>query len=269
MPELPEVETIKNELSPHVIGRLIIGIAVDDEKLIKPYSTGEFCQQLLGQKITSLERRGKYLFFHLSRGKLLVLHLRMTGLLTINSKGSKRSTRAVLQFDNGDELAFIDRRRLGVMRLVGSMDEITKKLGIEPLTTDFSAVTLAKKLKVRHAPIKAVLLDQTVVAGIGNMYADEALFAARIHPSKEAEELSSREVKALYKAIVAVLKKAVARKGASVDTYARPSGEKGTAHDEFNVAHRRGKTCYICGTAIERLAIRGRGSYFCPKCQKL
>jgi formamidopyrimidine-DNA glycosylase len=252
-----------------LIGRLIIGIVVDDEKLIRPYSTGEFCRQLLGNRITSLERRGKYLFFHLSHDKLFVVHLRMTGLLAINSRGNKRAIRAVLQFDNGDELAFIDRRRLGVMRLVRSMDEITRKLGVEPLTADFNAVTLTKKLKGRKSPIKAVLLDQTMVAGIGNMYADEALFVARIHPLKEAGELSSREIKALYKAIVVVLKRAVAKKGASVDTYKRPTGEKGTAHDEFNVAHRRGERCHNCGAAIERIAIRGRGSYFCPKCQKL
>jgi formamidopyrimidine-DNA glycosylase len=269
MPELPEVETIKNELSPHVTGRLIIGIAVGDEKLIQPCSTGEFCQQLLGQRITGLERRGKYLFFHLSRGKLLVVHLRMTGLLAINSKDNGRSTRAVLQFDNGDELAFIDRRRLGVMRLIESQSEITRKLGVEPLTADFTAETLAKELKGRQAPIKAILLDQKVVAGVGNMYADEALFAARIHPLKKAGELSSRQVKTLHRAIVAVLKKAIANKGASVDTYKRPGGEKGTAHDDFNVAHRRGKTCRVCGAAIERITIRGRGSYFCPKCQKL
>ena len=269
MPELPEVETIKNELSPHVVGRLIIGIVVDDEKLIQPYSIGEFCQQLLGQRVTSLERRGKYLLFHLSSGKVLIVHLRMTGLLAINSTGNERYTRAVLQFDSGDELAFIDRRRLGVMRLAGSADEIARKLGVEPLTADFTAEMLAKKLKGRQAPIKAVLLDQAVVAGIGNMYADEALFAARIHPLKKAGYLSSREVKALHKAIVDVLKKAVDNKGASVDTYKRPGGEEGTAHDEFNVAHRRGENCRVCGAAIQRIAIRNRGSYFCPKCQKL
>lgn len=268
MPELPEVETIKNELAPHVAGRFIIGAVVYDDKLVRPDSVGEFCHQVLGQQVTSLTRRGKYLMFQLSSGKVLIAHLRMTGSLVINS-ADERYARAVLQFDNGEQLAFVDRRRLGVMWLAKSEDEVVGKLGIEPLTAEFTAGMLAKRLKGRQAPIKAVLLDQSIVAGIGNMYADEALFAAKIHPLKKAGDLSSLEVRNLHKAIVNVLQTAVANKGASVDTYKRPGGEPGTAHHEFNVAHRRGETCRVCRSAIERIAIRNRGSYFCPKCQKL
>jgi formamidopyrimidine-DNA glycosylase len=269
MPELPEVETIKNELLPHVTGRLIIGVAVDDERLIQPYSISEFCRKLLGRRVAGLSRRGKYLSFQLSGGKVLIVHLRMTGSLVINTEEERQYCRAVLQFDNGDELAFIDRRRLGIMRLVDSEGEVIKRLGTEPLTVDFTAAILAEQLKGRQAPIKAVLLDQAVVAGVGNMYADESLFASKIHPMKKAGELSPREVKNLHRSIVAVLQSAIARKGASVDTYKRPGGEQGNAHDEFNVAHRRGKACRVCGTTIQRIAIRNRGSYFCPNCQKL
>ncbi len=269
MPELPEVETIKNELSPHVVGRFIIGAAVYDDKLVRPSPAGEFCHKVLGQQVTSLMRRGKYLMFKLSSGKVLIAHLRMTGSLVINSSDNEKYARAVLQFDNGEQLAFIDRRRLGVMWLAQSKDEIEGKLGIEPLTAEFTADTLAKRLKGRQSPIKAVLLDQGIVAGIGNMYADEALFAAKIHPLKKAGDLSLLEARNLHKAIVKVLQVAVKNKGASVDTYKRPGGEQGTAHHEFNVAHRHGETCRVCGSAIERIAIRNRGSYFCPKCQKL
>lgn len=155
------------------------------------------------------------------------------------------------------------------MWLADNDAEIARKLGAEPLTTEFTAEILAKRLHGRQAPIKAVLLDQGVVAGIGNMYADEALFAARIHPLKEAGDLPSRQIRNLYKAIVNVLQLAVDNKGASVDTYRRPDGEQGTAHYGFNVAHRRGETCRVCGSAIERIMIRNRGSYFCPHCQKL
>ena len=269
MPELPEVETIKNELSSHVIERLIIGVVVHDDRLIQPHSIGEFCQKLLGQRVTGLSRRGKYLFFHLSDGTVLIVHLRMTGSLVINSPDDERYIRAVFQFDNGEQLAFVDRRRLGVMWLAESEDEIARKLGDEPLTAGFTAEALAKRLKGRQAPIKAVLLDQTLVAGIGNMYADEALFAAKIHPLKKAGDLSSSEIKNLHKAIVAVLKSAIENKGASVDTYKRPGGEVGTAHNEFKVAHRKSEACRVCGAAIERIPVRNRGSYFCPKCQRL
>jgi formamidopyrimidine-DNA glycosylase len=269
MPELPEVETIKRELSPHIVGRQFIGVGAYDDKPIRQPAVAEFCCKLVGQKIESLERRGKYLIFHLSGGQVLVVHLRMTGTLLFDSGQDDRFARVVFQFDDGSHLAFSDRRRLGVMWLAENEKAIVDKLGAEPLTDAFTAVVLAKKLKGRQSPIKAILLDQAVVAGIGNMYADEALFAAKIHPLKKAGDLSSPEIKRLYKAIVSVLQLAIDNKGASVDTYKRPGGEMGTAHNEFQVAHRRGGTCNVCGSAIQRIAIRNRGSYFCPKCQKL
>jgi formamidopyrimidine-DNA glycosylase len=268
MPELPEVETIKNELAPHITGQMIIGVVVQDDKLLQGKSVGEFCGTLLGRRVVGLNRRGKYLMFHISGGKILVMHLRMTGSLLLNSDGSALYTRAVLQFGNGEQLAFIDRRRLGVMWLANNEIEVTGKLGIEPLTKEFTIKMLANKLKGREAPIKAVLLDQSIVAGIGNMYADEALFAAKIHPMKRAGDLSPLSIRKLHKAIVTILESAIMSKGASVDTYKRPGGEDGTAHSEFHVAHRYGDSCG-CGGKVDRIFIRNRGSYFCPRCQKL
>jgi formamidopyrimidine-DNA glycosylase len=269
MPELPEVETIKNELLPHVLGRLFIGVAVYDEKPVRRSSAGEFSCRLVGQSIKRLERRGKYLIFHLSSGEVLIMHLRMTGALFLNPGEEDRFDRVAFQFDDGNRMVFSDRRRLGVMWLAQNAKEIWDKLGPEPLGTEFTAKALAQRLKGRQSPIKAVLLDQSIIAGIGNMYADEALFAAKIHPFKKAGDLVFREVQNLYKSILKVLKLAIDNKGASVDTYKRPGGEEGTAHDGFQVAHRRGGTCHVCGATIQRAVVRNRGSYFCPVCQKL
>jgi len=167
----------------------------------------------------------------------------------------------------GSQLVFTDRRRLGVIWLVENEQAIVGKLGPEPLAPEFTAETLAERLQKHQAPIKAILLDQAFIAGIGNMYADEALFAANVHPLRKANSLSSQEVQNLYKAIRDVLWSAIGSKGASVDTYKRPDGGLGTAHFSFNVAHRKGKQCPTCGATIQRLAIRSRGSYFCPNCQ--
>jgi formamidopyrimidine-DNA glycosylase len=269
LPELPEVETIKNELSQNVIGRRFTDIDVYDTKPVKQPSVDDFRRGLIGQSITNLERHGKYLIFSLSGGNALVIHLKMTGSLLLNQKQPDRYTRVVLHLDDDSQLVFTDRRRLGALWLLDNEQAVIGKLGPEPLDLEFTFEVLAERLHKRQAPIKAVLLDQRFIAGIGNMYADEALFAAKIHPLRKANSLSTQEIRNLHKAIVVVLQSAIDSKGASVDTYKRPDGRLGTAHDNFNVAHRRGKPCPVCGTPIQRLAIRNRGSYFCPNCQKL
>jgi formamidopyrimidine-DNA glycosylase len=265
MPELPEVETIKNELLPHVIGRKITGVTILDEKIVRQPSLDEFCSALIGQKIMGVERRGKYLIFDLASGESLIIHLKMSGSLLL--KPPDRFIRAILHLDGGTELYFRDPRKFGVIRLVENKNAIISKLGPEPLEIDFTPKLLAQRLNKRTAPIKALLCDQGVIAGIGNMYADEALFRARIHPLRSGKSLSQAEIKRLHHAIQQILRAAINNKGASVDTYFRPGGQIGTAHFEFKVAHGRGKNCPKCGKAIERLAVRGRGSYFCPKCQ--
>ena len=269
MPELPEVETIRNELVPYIVGRIVTDIEINDPRLIVRPAPDVFKQKVVGRKITGIGRRGKYLIFRLSDDTIVIMHLRMTGSLLLNPENVDRYIRAKFRFDNGNELFFIDRRRLGVMWLVEGQQGDIPKTGLEPLSNEFNAGELQKMLRGRKAPIKAVLLDQTLVAGIGNMYADEALFMARIHPLRKAGALSRIEIEQLHNAIVTTLKAAIGNKGASIDTYSRPGGEPGTAHYQFKVAHRRGSTCYICGTGIQRTVVRNRGSYFCPGCQKL
>ena len=270
MPELPEVETIKNELLPHIVGRRVNGVTLFWEGIVRQPSVKEFYSRLIGQRLTGLARRGKYLIFSLTSTKVLIVHLRMTGSLLVgrNSSEPPKYTRAIIHLDEGINIFFRDPRKFGVMRLVEDASIIVGKLGPEPLEAGFTPQVLAQRLAKRTAPVKALLSDQTFIAGIGNMYADEALFAARVHPLRWGGSLSSEEVEHLHRAIQQVLWSAIGNKGASVENYFRPDGTLGTAHFQFQVAHRlSGKLCPVCGTPIERIPIRNRGSYFCPKCQ--
>ncbi|HUW44335.1 MAG TPA: bifunctional DNA-formamidopyrimidine glycosylase/DNA-(apurinic or apyrimidinic site) lyase [Dehalococcoidia bacterium] len=267
MPELPEVETIKNELSPWVVGQSFTQVTILDTELVCGGSAEEVRRGLIGQKVESLGRRGKYLIFHLSNSKSLIMHLRMTGVLLLNPKGVDRYARAVFHLSNGHRLVFSDRRRLGLIWLVDDANTVVCKLGPEPLNESFTPGILGQRLSRHHIPIKAALLDQCIVAGIGNMYADEALFAARIHPLRKTDALSPEEVQTLHNSICRVLQAAIGSKGASVDTYVRPEGELGTAHFNFKVAHKGGEPCPICGSTIERVLVQNRGTYFCPRCQ--
>jgi formamidopyrimidine-DNA glycosylase len=266
VPELPEVETIKNELLPHILGREITGVTLLWEGMVRQPSVGEFGSRVIGQRITGLTRRGKYLLFSLSGGEILVIHLKMTGSLLLDSSDD-RFTRAVIHLDDGTGIYFRDPRKFGAMWLTGDESTVADRLGPEPLETGFTSEVLAERLRHRLAPIKPVIIDQSVIAGIGNMYADEALFDARIHPLKPAGSLASDEIKRLHRAIRRVLWLAIGNKGASVQNYFRPGGDIGTAHFEFRVAHGRSKDCPNCGTPIQRITVRNRGTYFCPKCQ--
>jgi formamidopyrimidine-DNA glycosylase len=267
MPELPEVETIKNELLPHVLGRTITDVVIFWDKMVRRPSAAELKIRLAGRKITGLTRRGKYLFFHLDDGRVLVMHMKMTGSLLVDPSDD-RFTRAIIRLDNGTALHFWDPRKFGKMSIESSEEAVASQLGPEPLDDEFTPEVLARLLRNRKAPIKPVLIDQTVIAGIGNMYADEALFEARIHPLKPAGQLSGEEIERLYNAIRAVLRRALKSKGASVRNYIRPDGTLGTAHNEFKVAHGTGKVCPGCGGPIERIVVRGRGTYICPRCQR-
>ena len=267
MPELPEVETIRNELSPWVAGQSFTKVTIFDAKLVVGTSTEGICRGLVGQTIRSLERRGKYLIFNLSGGQCLVMHLRMTGSLLLNPDEIDPYARAAFCFSNGSWLVFRDQRRLGLIQLVEKAETVVGKLGPEPLAESFTAGVLAGLLSRHHIPIKAALLDQSIIAGIGNMYADEALFAARLHPLRQADTLSPREIRALHHSIRDVLWSAIGSKGASVDTYVRPEGQLGLAQFDFKVAHRNGQPCSVCGTPIQRISLRKRGAYFCPSCQ--
>jgi formamidopyrimidine-DNA glycosylase len=269
MPELPEVETIRTELAPYVIGRRIKDITLLWEGIVRQLSAEEFRSRLAGQKIIGLARRGKYLLVSLSGSGLLIIHLKMSGSLLVGRDSSEppRFTRAIIHLDGGINIFFRDPRKFGLMRLVKDKASVVGKLGPEPLEPEFTAELLQKLLARRQAPIKALLCDQNFIAGIGNMYADEALFAAKIHPLRTGASLSPEEIKQLHRAIRQVLRAGIVHQGASIQNYYRPDGTTGTAHFEFKIAHGRGKNCPHCRTPIERIVVRGRGTYFCPKCQ--
>jgi formamidopyrimidine-DNA glycosylase len=266
MPELPEVETVKNELMPHVLGREVTGVDVLWEGTVCQPPVEEFRSRIIGQRITGLSRRGKYLLFELSSGDILIVHMKMSGSLLFNPSDDKYN-RAIIHLDGGVDLYFRDPRKFGKMWLVEDKETVVGKLGPEALGDDFTYEVLAERLENRKAPVKTLLCDQAFLAGLGNMYADESLFVAGIHPLREGGSLSKDEIEQLYGAIRQVLRAAIDNKGASIVNYFRPGGDKGTAHFEFKVAHRGGEPCPRCGTTIQRIPVRNRGSYFCPRCQ--
>lgn len=275
MPELPEVETIKRDLIPKIVGRCFTRVALSWTKAVHQPSADEFCRRLVGQTIKGLARRGKYLILHLSSGEALIFHLRMSGWLLLRPADYETDpyTRATFDLDNGTQLRLCDVRKLGVLWLVKDENSVVKKLGPEPLEPSFTPEVLASHLAKHTAPIKAVLCDQSFLAGIGNMYADESLYAARIHPLRKANSLSEGEVERLHSAMGQVLQSAISHKGATMEdlfyysSYRTPCGQPGTAQFFFCVAHRLGEPCPTCGTPIKRIPLRKRGTYFCPRCQ--
>jgi formamidopyrimidine-DNA glycosylase len=269
MPELPEIETIKTELSPWIIGQSFTEVCILDDRIVANGSAEHLQRDLVGQTVECLSRRGKYLLLRLSSGRSLIMHLRMTGSLLLDCREDEPYIRAAFLLSDGHRLVFRDPRRFGLIWLVDNADAVVGSLGPEPVDDAFGPATLRDKLVRRSIPMKAALLDQRIVAGIGNMYADEALFAARIHPMRRAKDLSAEELQTVCDCIRSVLVAAIACKGASVDTYLRPEGKPGTAHCEFRVAHRGGQACSACGDTIQRIPIQNRGSYFCPTCQPL
>jgi formamidopyrimidine-DNA glycosylase len=271
LPELPEVETTINDLKPFVIGKRIDNVDVFWGGTIAQPSPGAFRKGLIGREVISITRRGKNLVFELDNGTFLIIHMRMTGsiLLRPNTAEPEKSIRVIIYLNDGNAIYFRDIRRFGKMWLVKDKNSVIGKLGPEPLEADFTPQVLATILDNRKVAIKGLLLDQTLIAGIGNMYADEALYAARIHPLRPGNSLTRIEIKRLHEAIQKVLKQGIRNKGASTETYIRPGGVKGEAQLQFQVAHQKGKECPVCGGPIERIEVHQRGTFFCPECQKL
>ncbi len=269
MPELPEVETIRNALIPRITGACFTGIDLFWGKAVRKPSPEDFCRELVGRRIETIRRRGKYFLFDLSGDEILGLHLKMTGILLLEpaSKEPQKHTTAIFRLDGGADLHFIDQRKFGSLWLAKVENEIIGKLGPEPLDGAFTSAVLQKVAKRHNIPIKALLHDQHAIAGVGNMYADEALFAAGIHPLKKASALTDNEVERLHRAVIEVLERGIRHNGASVSNYCLPDGTQGMAQTQFRVAHRQGETCPVCGAIITRISVRGRGSYFCPACQ--
>jgi len=268
MPELPEVETIKRDLTPRIVGRSFTGVILNWPKMVQIPSPEAFSRCLIGKGIKELDRRGKYLIFRLTSGEALILHFTMSGSLLLDPQGELDPyTRTIFHLDDGAGLYFRDPRKLGRMWLVKDESKAVGKLGPEPLDPSFTAEVLGERAKKRSAPIKAMLCDQGFLAGVGNMYADEALFAAAIHPLRTTNSLSTEEIARLHRALCRVLEEAIGSYGASISDYRRPDGEQGAAQFVFKVAHRAGQPCPLCAMPIERITIRQRGTYFCPRCQ--
>jgi len=274
MPELPEVETVKRTLQPKLAGLKFINTQILLPKIIRTPDPDEFRKKITGKKILKINRRGKYLLFNLDDGLNLVIHLRMTGSLVYCQADEPLSkyTHLVLILENGCHLRFADMRQFGRIWLIPatSMDNLAgyKNLGIEPLEAVFTISYLKKELKRRHARIKPLLLDQTFIAGLGNIYTDEALHRAQINPERLATTLSPREITRLHHAIRGVLQEGIENRGTTVRDFIDGNGRPGGYQELLRVYNREGKPCRHCGHKIERKKIGGRSSYFCPACQK-
>jgi formamidopyrimidine-DNA glycosylase len=274
MPELPEVETVRARLEPKLVGRRFDRVEISDPRLTRPFDPSEVAAELQGEQIAALDRRGKYLVVRFESGRVLLIHLRMTGQLLHANGGSSPAEdahrRAVVRLDDGSDVVYRDMRRFGTWLLVepGELEPyLDARVGGEPLAPAFTAKRLSKALSGRRAPIKAALLDQRRLAGVGNIYADEALWRARIHPLRPAGELSGDEVRALHRGIRGALKAGIARQGATLSTYRVPDGSRGRMQDEFKVYGRADEPCERCGTPIEKIRAGGRGTWYCPRCQ--
>jgi formamidopyrimidine-DNA glycosylase len=272
MPELPEVETIRRDLMAVVRGRTVrdVWISPNAPRLVQLMTAEAFCGGLRGRRIEDVGRRGKYLLIHLDGGLTWIVHLRMTGRLQHEREGcpDDRHLRAKFELDDGSWLCFIDMRKFGTMWLVDDVELVTGKLGPEPLEKTFDVAAFHGSLKRRSAAIKAVLLDQTVLAGVGNIYADESLFRAGIDPRKAANRISRPAAGRLHEAIIEVLLEAVGDRGSSFQDYVDAQGEAGYHHLKVRVFRRTDEPCLVCGTAIRRVKLGGRSTHFCPKCQR-
>lgn len=271
MPELPEVETIRRDLLPLVRGRVITEawVSPNAPKLVQLMPPAEFCRALRGHRIEDIGRRGKYLILNLDGGLMWVVHLRMTGRLQHRTDGCPEHPhlRATFRLDDRAWLCYADLRKFGMMWLVDDWTLVHPGLGPEPLEDAFDHAAFHTVLKRRGVPIKSVLLDQTVIAGIGNIYADEALFAARISPKKPANRLTRPAVDRLHAAIRDVLHDALGDRGSSFRDYVDASGQAGGHQLKVKVFRRTGEPCYVCGAEIRRIKLGGRSTHFCPKCQ--
>ena len=280
MPELPEVETVVRDLRPHVVGKTIAGVTVRWRRMIAEPGARAFAAQIRGCKIIALDRRGKFLVFRLRvtqralrrtpPTKFLLVHLRMTGGFSIDSPGAPRDkhVHVILTLKDGREVRFRDTRKFGRMWLVDDPARVTGKLGPEPL--EISAKEFAVRLARRRGHLKPLLLDQTFLAGLGNIYVDESLWYARLHPRRAAETLTRAERARLYRAIQRVLTRAIAVGGTSIDVmYKRVNGASGGFQDSLRAFDREKRPCRRCGTPIVKTVVGQRGTHFCPTCQKL
>jgi formamidopyrimidine-DNA glycosylase len=271
MPELPEVETIRRQLAPHLEGRTVVDVEILDPRWTRPAARERVEDELRGRVVEHVGRNGKYLVWRLSDDRFLISHLRMTGALLFDPPIDPPHTRVRFTLDEGHRLVYNDPRRFGTGHLVvgaAARDAyLDERLGVEPLTPDFTAAHLRAIARGRTAPVKAFVLDQRRIAGVGNIYADEALFRAGIHPLRPAGALSRAQYEALHEAIEYALAAGIDAKGATIDDFRHVDGARGSFQDLFQVHQREGEPCPACGTTIRKMVIGGRGTYVCERCQ--
>jgi len=266
VPELPEVETVKRELEGKVLHKKITNIEVIAEGVLKEPSSRQFKKEIIGQSIEEIVRKGKLLIFKLNNGKFLIVHLRIAGWLLYGKTDQK--ARVVFEFSDGKALNYMDQRLLGEIRLIDDYKDLNfiKKLGPEPF--DFGLSEFKDVLKRKKTKIKAALLDQHLIAGLGNIYVQEALFLAKINPERRCCDLEETEVELLLKKTISVLKEAIKHKGSSIDIYRVTDGEKGGMEKRLKVYGRQKEPCFVCGQPIKKIFLAGRGTCFCAHCQK-
>jgi formamidopyrimidine-DNA glycosylase len=265
LPELPEVETERGRLAARIEGRRLASARIDDERLTRPDDPAATAARLEGRRVEEVGRRGKYLVVRLDDGQVLLVHLRMTGGFRYAPATHER---AVLELDDGTRIAYRDLRRFGTWLLLEPEDaeaHLARRLGPEPLGRGFTTAYLAGRLANRKAPVKAAILDQKTVAGLGNIYADESLWHAGIHPLRPAGGLTAEEVAALREGVRKALRLGIRRQGADLGDGAYAGGRM---QREFRVYGRLGEPCERCGTPIEKTRAGGRGTWFCPGCQR-
>ena len=266
MPELPEVETIARAIKPELVGKTILSADLRWVRTLAMPAPTHFKKQIIGQKILDVSRRAKYLIIELENYNLLI-HLRMSGDLTIRTGKIKpeKHDRLLLHLSNNTYLAFNDTRKFGRVWFTSHSEEILGKLGPEPLGKSFTAQWLFENLRERKRQLKPLLLDQTFLAGLGNIYTDECLHIAKLHPLALSNTVTKKQAEALQIAIRAVLKEGIRRNGASIDWVYRG----GDYQNHFRVYDREGKPCSVCGAEIQKLTVGQRGTHVCPNCQRL
>jgi len=271
MPELPEVETIARGLQPDLEGRIILAAKVYWHRTVATSTVDTFKQRIAGQRVAAVGRRGKYITIRLSRDDWLLIHLKMTGHLQVMPGGTSpdKHVRALFFLDDGRQLVFHDPRKLGRLHLTSEPETIVGDLGPEPLADDFTLEAFAALLRRRRGRLKPLLLNQRFIAGMGNIYADEALFAARLHPQRTADTLDDDEIAALYHAIRRVLRQGIENRGTTLSdrSYRDAEGEEGSNQAQLRVYGRTGQPCVRCGTPVQRIVLSGRSAHFCPRCQ--
>ena len=272
MPELPEVETVRRGLEKLILGKKISNIDIRYPKMIKT-DLNEFQKEMPGQVIQTMGRRGKYLLFYLS-DKVLISHLRMEGKYFYypDQVPERKHAHVLIHFEDGGTLVYEDVRKFGTMELLASelleAYFVSKKLGPEPTEQDFDLEIFRGALKKSKKPIKSHLLYQTLVTGLGNIYVDEVLWRAKVHPSRTSNSLSTQEARKVHDEIIKVLGEAVEKGGSTIRTYTNAFGEDGTMQEFHQVYDKTGQACSRCGAIIEKIQLGGRGTHFCPKCQR-